>query len=396
MIYEFKHALVQDAAYNSLLRSKRLQFHREIGEGHRGAFSGDHRDQAGAAGLSFREAALPAKAFPYAMRAGEEAVRRALRRDRSARALPGGARPRALAAALGERLARADRGHAQARERRPEPAPLREDLKNLEQTRSLAEALNDRRRYAGSSTGSAGSTTSSAASSSAVEIAGKALLIAEGLGGGDEDTADPVNLLGRVQCLRGEPPEAITYSARNVQQMRRLGNRIEEAAMSGVLAFAYGMHGEFDRAPRRRIGIRLAARSSICRPRRRRVLLRRGARLAWRSEVAVPGVRRGARPVRQAPATCSVSTCPRLARPGPPDGGRPRRGRGRPRALHRARRPDRHDLPSRRLPGLSRQGASADGDVGEALRDSTEALQVAGETRRPGAARSRCGSTARR
>jgi tetratricopeptide (TPR) repeat protein len=30
--------------------------------------------------------------------------------------------------------------------------------------------------------------------------------------------------------------------------MHRLGNRIEEAAMSGVLAFAYGMHGEFDQA----------------------------------------------------------------------------------------------------------------------------------------------------
>ena len=38
------------------------------------------------------------------------------------------------------------------------------------------------------------------------------------------------------------------YAARNVQQMRRLGNRIEEAAMSGVLAFAYGMHGEFAKA----------------------------------------------------------------------------------------------------------------------------------------------------
>ena len=30
VIYEFKHALVQDAAYNSLLRSKRQQLHKEI------------------------------------------------------------------------------------------------------------------------------------------------------------------------------------------------------------------------------------------------------------------------------------------------------------------------------------------------------------------------------
>ena len=84
----------------------------------------------------------------------------------------------------------------------------------------------------------------------AVEFAGKALLIAEGLGGADPFTADPVNLLGRIHCLRGEPREAIMYAARNVEQMRRLGNRIEEAAMSGVLAFAYGMHGEFEGASR--------------------------------------------------------------------------------------------------------------------------------------------------
>ena len=37
-IYEFKHALVQDAAYSSLLRSRRLQFHRRIGEGSSSVF----------------------------------------------------------------------------------------------------------------------------------------------------------------------------------------------------------------------------------------------------------------------------------------------------------------------------------------------------------------------
>ena len=41
--------------------------------------------------------------------------------------------------------------------------------------------------------------------------------------------------------------------------MRRLGNRIEEAAISGVLAFGYGLHGEFARAiEAARHGIELA------------------------------------------------------------------------------------------------------------------------------------------
>ena len=80
------------------------------------------------------------------------------------------------------------------------------------------------------------------------EHAAQALALAEALGGDDTAGASPINLLARIHCLRGEAREAIAYAARNVEQMRRLGNRIEEAAISGVLAFAYGLHGEFAQA----------------------------------------------------------------------------------------------------------------------------------------------------
>ena len=69
----------------------------------------------------------------------------------------------------------------------------------------------------------------------AVEFGQGALRLGEMLGGHDQFTADPVNLLGRVHCLRGDARKAIDHAARNVGQMHRLGNRIEEAAMSGVL-----------------------------------------------------------------------------------------------------------------------------------------------------------------
>jgi hypothetical protein len=81
-----------------------------------------------------------------------------------------------------------------------------------------------------------------------VRYAEEALRMAEALGADDELASPPVNLLARLHCLRGEPREAIAHARRNVVQMQGLGNRIEEAAISGVLAFACGMHGRFAEA----------------------------------------------------------------------------------------------------------------------------------------------------
>ena len=81
-----------------------------------------------------------------------------------------------------------------------------------------------------------------------VEYAGQSLREAEALGNDDTLTAEPVNLLARIHCLQGEPAKASTYAARNVGQMHNVGNRIEEAAVSGVLAFARGLHGNYREA----------------------------------------------------------------------------------------------------------------------------------------------------
>jgi tetratricopeptide (TPR) repeat protein len=246
-IYEFKHALVQDAAYNSLLRSKRLQFHKRIGEALEGRFPDTVATKPELLAHHFREAGLPAKAFPYAMRAGEAATGRYAPTETRAgyqealdlaHSLPPSenASRAQIEATLKLASAAQNRGHYEL------------DLKHLEQARILAEGLNDRESLCQIQYWIGRINYVFGRFDHAVEFAGKALLIAEGLGGDDKFTADPVNLLGRTHCLRGEPREAITHAARNVQQMRRLGNRIEEAAMSGVLAFAYGMHGEFDAA----------------------------------------------------------------------------------------------------------------------------------------------------
>ena len=246
-IYEFKHALVQDAAYNSLLRSKRQQLHQRIAKILEERFAETVESKPELLAHHYREGALPAKAFPYAMQAGNAAVARYASIEARARfqealdlsrSLPPSenAWRAQIEAALKLASVAQNRSH------------FEQDLRNLEQAFSLAEAINDRESLCRIQYWMGRINYVFGRFDRAVELAGKALLIAEGLGGEDRFTADPVNLLGRVQCLRGDAREAIMHAARNVQQMRRLGNRIEEAAMSGVLAFAYGMHGEFAKA----------------------------------------------------------------------------------------------------------------------------------------------------
>jgi class 3 adenylate cyclase/tetratricopeptide (TPR) repeat protein len=247
VIYEFKHALVQEAAYNSLLRSKRQRLHERIAKTLEERFSETIESKPELLAHHYREAALPAKAFTYAMRAGDAAVGRYASIE--ARASFQEALDLARSLAPSENAWRAQieavlklASVAQNR------THFEEDLRNLEQAFALAEAINDRESLCRIQYWMGRITYVFGRFDRAVEVAGKALLIAEGLGGDDQFTADPVNLLGRIHCLRGEAREAIMYAARNVEQMRRLGNRIEEAAMLGVLAFAYGMHGEFDKA----------------------------------------------------------------------------------------------------------------------------------------------------
>jgi class 3 adenylate cyclase/tetratricopeptide (TPR) repeat protein len=248
VIYEFKHALVQDAAYSSLLRSKRQQLHRRIAETLETRFGETVESKPELLAHHYREAGLPAKAFAYAMQAGADAVGRYAATEARARFQEALELARALAPSEEASHAQieATLKLASVAQNRPH---YEQDLKNLEQALALAEAINDREALCRIQYWMGRINYVFGRFDRAVELAGKALLIAEDLGG-DKFTADPVNLLGRVHCLRGDARDAIRHAARNVEQMRRLGNRIEEAAMSGVLAFAYGMHGDFDEARR--------------------------------------------------------------------------------------------------------------------------------------------------
>jgi predicted ATPase len=74
--YLFKHALVQDAAYQSLLRSTRQQYHQRIAQVLEAQFAETVETQPEVLAHHYTEAGLTAQAIPYWQRAGERAVGR--------------------------------------------------------------------------------------------------------------------------------------------------------------------------------------------------------------------------------------------------------------------------------------------------------------------------------
>jgi serine/threonine protein kinase/tetratricopeptide (TPR) repeat protein len=74
--YIFKHALLEDALYNALVKAKRQQFHRRIGEALEGQFPQTAEMQPELLGHHFTEAGLSEKAIGFWLRAGERSRER--------------------------------------------------------------------------------------------------------------------------------------------------------------------------------------------------------------------------------------------------------------------------------------------------------------------------------
>jgi predicted ATPase len=74
--YRFKHALIQDAAYQSLLRSTRQQYHQRIAQVVEARFPEICETQPELLAHHYTEAGVLAQAIPYWQRAGQRAVER--------------------------------------------------------------------------------------------------------------------------------------------------------------------------------------------------------------------------------------------------------------------------------------------------------------------------------
>jgi predicted ATPase len=75
-MYLFKHALIQDTAYQSLLKSKRQQYHHQIAQVFEERFPETRETQPELVAHHYTESGLRAQAIPYWQRAGERATQR--------------------------------------------------------------------------------------------------------------------------------------------------------------------------------------------------------------------------------------------------------------------------------------------------------------------------------
>jgi class 3 adenylate cyclase/tetratricopeptide (TPR) repeat protein len=245
--YEFKHALVQDAAYGSLLRSKRRQLHMEIGQILEQRFPKLVDKNPELLAYHYREADLPEQAIPFAFKAGEAATARYASTEASVHYQSAFDMGKALPASeQGARYQiRAVLKLANVASNRKQ---FERDLNNLELARSLAEEIDHQYRLCQIDYWTGRTNYVLGHFDLAVEFAEKSLKLAETLGGNEKVLAGPVNLLARVYCLRGEPLNAVKHATRSVKQMHNVDNLIEEAAVSGVLAFACAQHGQHPEA----------------------------------------------------------------------------------------------------------------------------------------------------
>ena len=143
--YVFKHALIQDAAAQSLLRRVRQHYHQRIAQALEAQFADIAADHPELPAHHYSEAGLPAQALPYYRLAGENALARSAFREAAAlfeqaleamQHLPES--PDAMAQAIDLRLAL-----------RSALRPLGEfnrSLAALRQAETLADRLNDTRR----------------------------------------------------------------------------------------------------------------------------------------------------------------------------------------------------------------------------------------------------------
>lgn len=247
VVFEFKHALVKDAAYQGLLRSKRIELHMEIAQIIEQQFAQMADRNPELLAYHYREAGEVEKAIPFSLAAGDQAAGRYASAEATAhyqstldmaRTVADPAISARLQIKAILKLANVAIGRDQ----------LERNLGNLEQARALAEEIDYQVRLCQILYWIGRTHYVMGRFNDAADFARQALDLAETLGEDDSIRTGPVNLLARVHCLTGEPVAAINYAARSVQQMNGLGDSLEEASVSGVLAFAHAQHGQFTQA----------------------------------------------------------------------------------------------------------------------------------------------------
>jgi predicted ATPase len=246
LAYRFKHAVIQDVAYESLLVQRRQALHGAIGEAIEDLYADRLEEQVALLAYHYARSMHQDRAMAYALRAGDRAARLYARAEATTYYAQALTMAQALAPSPEAQQAQIDailKLAAVGMTRQD----LERDEQNLAQARTLAEALADERRLAQVLYWQGRIPYARGDLQPAIDYAKQSLAIADRLG--DEAlAAPPVNLLGRISWLLSDYVNASQLLARSTEQMHRLGNTAEEATAAGFASAAFGFLGQFDHA----------------------------------------------------------------------------------------------------------------------------------------------------
>jgi class 3 adenylate cyclase/tetratricopeptide (TPR) repeat protein len=244
--WAFKHAVIQDVAYHSLLAHRRSELHAAIGRAIEELYADQVEERAGRLTHHYHRGERPDKVVQYALLAG----------DRAARLYAVAEAKTYYGAALGAVDAlpaspEAERTKIDLSVKLAGVGVTRDDFDrnraNLERARALAERLRDETRlsrvlyWLGRLQYVVGNLPG------ALEYARQSLEIAEQLGD-DAIVAPPVNLMGRIYWIQSDYVRASQMLERSVEQMLRVGNKGEESTAAATVGCVFGLMGEFERA----------------------------------------------------------------------------------------------------------------------------------------------------
>jgi hypothetical protein len=231
LAYRFKHAVIQDVVYRTLLGSRRQILHGAVARRIEEPHGESPEEQPAVLAHHYALSQEPGRAIPFALLAGDRAARLHANAEAAAFYDQALALARALVVSPEQQRAQID-----AALKRVSVSTTREafaqDQANLEEARTLAATLADEPRMAQILYWLGRLGYVRGAFAVAADYAEQSLAIANRLG--DERLAAlPVNLVGRSYCVMSDYARGGELMARSVEQMKSLGNLTEEATAAG-------------------------------------------------------------------------------------------------------------------------------------------------------------------
>jgi tetratricopeptide (TPR) repeat protein len=245
--YTFKHAVIRDVAYHSLIAPQRQQLHGLLASALEELHADRLEEHAAILAHHCGRGEFLDKAVAYALLAGDRAARLFASADAAAHYQQALDWVRRLPPSLEAQRSQIDAALKLAGVGLTRQQDVERDRQNLDAARILAEALKDDTRLARVLYWLGRIHYVLWNPEAATEYARRSLDIADRLGDGDL-AAPPVDLIGRLYWQQSKYAQASRMMERTVQLVRGLGNPDKESTAAAFTGFVFGFTGEFDRA----------------------------------------------------------------------------------------------------------------------------------------------------